>query len=75
MDWDKTKDALLCAAGSAAIWIFCQMRTDFQDMTKAVGYLTTKLEIIANELNGQQDSIRDHERRLRRVEHSKPSQD
>lgn len=69
MDWNKTKDALLCACGSAALWIFCQMRADFQDMTKAVGYLTTRLEIISNQLTAQQDEVRDHEKRLRRIEH------
>lgn len=71
MDWNRTKDALLCAAGSAAIWIFCEMRNDFKQMTQAVSGLTAKLEVIAVELNSQADILKDHENRLRSFERGK----
>ncbi len=66
--WDKAKDALLGAAGSVAIWLFVQMRTDFKEMTAAITNLTVKIETISSQSSSNNEGLKDHEWRLRYLE-------
>ncbi len=66
--WDKAKDALLGAAGSVAIWLFVQMRTDFKEMTNAITNLALKIETISNQSMSNNEALKDHEWRIRQIE-------
>lgn len=62
------KDAVISLIGSALIYIGSQMREDFKTLVISVNNLTTKLEVLANEVSNEQYIMRDHEQRLRNVE-------
>jgi hypothetical protein len=70
MSWDNAKDALLCAGSSLAIWLLTNMRSDFKDLTKAVTDLTVKIEAISSQSLANNETIKDHEIRLRVLEKS-----
>ena len=62
------RDALLSLIGSVLIWLVGQMRDDFKSLVTAVNQLTVRMEVLADQVTNETQTIHDHETRIRVLE-------